>query len=210
MKLNDAQRIMTRTKLHLNLVVLFLTGFFLNPQLTQAIVYAENALPSFPVFTKLVQNGEAGILRGVYVPNVLALPIIQQPADDAYYVSNQNGEATQFSIASQYGNVGLLAHNNLSGRFFSELAAGQEVRLVYGDGRVEYFVIKDILRFQALQPESISSIFRNLNRDETLSAWEMFNRAYVGESRVVFQTCIEAEGSASWGRLFVVAIPKVG
>jgi hypothetical protein len=210
MQLNDAQRTMTRTKLHLNLVVLFLTGLFLNPQLTQGIVYAESTLPSFPVFSKLVQNGEAGTLRGVYVPNVLALPINQQPADDAYYVSNRNGEATQFSFASQYGNVGLLAHNNLSGKFFSKLVTGQEVRLVYGDGRVEYFVIKDILRFQALQPESITSVFRNLDWNETLSAGEMFIRAYVGERRVVFQTCIEAEGKASWGRLFVVAIPKDG
>lgn len=210
MKLNNAQHTMTRTTLRLNLLVLFLTGFFLNPQLTKAIGYAENVLPNFPVFSKWVQNGEADSLRGVYVPNVLALPVIQQPADDSYYVSNRNGEATQFSIAAQYGNVGLLAHNNLSGRFFSELAVGQEVRLVYGDGKVEYFVIKEILRFQALQPESISSVFRNLDRNEFLSAGEMFKRAYVGESRVVFQTCIEAEGNASWGRLFVVAIPKEG
>ena len=210
MKLNNAQHTMTRTTLRLNLLVFFLTGFFLNPQLTKAIGYAENVLLSFQVFSKWVQNGEADTLRGVYVPNVLALPVIQQPADDSYYVSNRNGEATQFSIAAQYGNVGLLAHNNLSGRFFSELAVGQEVRLVYGDGKVEYFVIKEILRFQALQPESISSVFRNLDRNEFLSAGEMFKRAYVGESRVVFQTCIEAEGNASWGRLFVVAIPKEG
>ena len=70
-----------------------------------------------------MQSGEANTLRGVYVPNVLALPIVQQPADKPYYVSNHNGEATQFSIASQYGNIGLLAHNNLSGRFFSQLEA---------------------------------------------------------------------------------------
>jgi hypothetical protein len=208
MKLNDAQRTMTRITLRLNILLLFLAGFFINPQLTKAIGYAENVLPNFPVFSKWVQNGEAETLRGVYVPNVLALPVIQQPTDDSYYVSNRNGEATQFSIASQYGNVGLLAHNNLSGKFFSELAPGQEVRLVYGDGRVEYFVIKDILQFQALQPESITSVFRNLDRNETLSAGEMFNRAYVGESRVVFQTCIEEAGNASWGRLFVIAIPR--
>ena len=199
---------MTRTTFHLNILVLFLSGFFLHPQLTQALGFTEKSLPSFPDFSKSVRNGEADTLRGVYVPNVLALPVIQQPADDSYYVSDQNGEATQFSIASQYGNIGLLAHNNLSGKLFSELGPGQEVRLVYGDGRVEYFVVKHILRFQALQPESISSAFRNLDKDETLSAGEMFNRAYVGESRVVFQTCIEAEGSASWGRLFVVAMPK--
>jgi hypothetical protein len=210
MKLNDAQHTMTRISLRLNFLILFLTGFFINPQLTKAIGLPENTLPSFPIFSKLVQNGEAETLRGVFVPNVLALPVSQQPADDHYYVSNRNGEATQFSIAAQYGNIGLLAHNNLSGRFFSKLAAGQEVRLVYGDGRVEYFVIKDILRFQALQPESITSVFRNLDKAEMLSAGEMFNRAYIGTSRVVFQTCIEAEGHASWGRLFVIAMPKDG
>jgi hypothetical protein len=36
----------------------------------------------------------------------------------------------------------------------------------------------------------------------------MFNRAYVGENRVVFQTCLAAEGNPSWGRLFVIAVPK--
>jgi len=209
MKLNDAQYTMTRITLRLNLLVLFLAGTFINPQPTKAIGYTENDLPSFVDFSQSVQNGEADTLRGVYVPNVLALPVIQQPSDDSYYVSDRNGEATQFSMASEYGNVGLLAHNNLSGKLFLEIVPGQEVRLVYGNGRIEYFVVKQILRFQALQPESISSTFRNLDKDEMLSAGEMFNRAYVGESRVVFQTCIEAEGSASWGRLFVVAMPKL-
>jgi hypothetical protein len=147
-------------------------------------------------------------LRGVYVEDVLKLPVVQQPADNLYHVSNRNGEATQFAMASQYGNTGLLAHNTLSGRFFSKLSIGQEVRLVYGDGKVEYFVIKQSLRFQALDPESVSSRFRNLDRNETLSAVEMFNRVYAVEGRLIFQTCIEANGNASWGRLFIIAIPK--
>ena len=101
-----------------------------------------------------------------------------------------------------------MAHNTLSGRAFSRLAIGQEVRLVYGDGRVETFVVSQILRFQALDPKSVSSTFRSLDQNESLSAGEVFHRAYVGERRLVFQTCIEAEGNLSWGRLFVVALPK--
>ncbi len=84
---------------------------------------------------------------------------------------------------------------------------GQSVRLIYGDGRVESYVIGQILRFQALDPESVSSSFRNLDRNEVLSSGEMFNRAYVGKHRLVFQTCIEAQGNASWGRLFIIAVP---
>ena len=208
MMLHHTQHTMTRTALHLNLLVFLLSLFFVNPQTTQAISVSHRALPSFADFRRSVQNGEADALRGVYVEDVLKLPVVQQPATDAYYVSTRNGEATQFALASQYGNTGLLAHNTLSGRMFSNLAIGQDVRLVYGDGRVEYFVIKRILRFQALDPDSISSTFRNLDRNETLSAGEMFNRAYVGESRLVFQTCIEANGNVSWGRLFVIALPK--
>jgi hypothetical protein len=198
---------MTRTALSLNFLLILLASLFLNPKSTQAIGYTEHSLLSFTEFNKSVQNGEADVLRGVYVPEVLALPVIQQPADKPYYVSNRDGQVTQFSIASQYGNTGLLAHNTLSGKLFSQLAIGQEVRLVYGDGRVEYFVIAQILRFQALQPESVSSSFRNLDRNETLTAGQMFNRAYLGESRAVFQTCIAAEGNPSWGRLFVIAVP---
>ena len=207
MMLNNVQHTMTRIALHLPLLLLFLATFFLNPVSTQAIGNFDGIF-GFEDFSQSVQNGEGDVLRGVYVENVLKLPVVQQPADRPYYVSSRNGEATQFRMVSQYGNIGLLAHNTLSGKSFSRLALGQEVRLVYGDGTVKYFVIKQILRFQALDPESVSSSFRNLDRNEILPAGEMFNRIYVGEHRLVFQTCIEAQGNVSWGRLFVVAMPK--
>ena len=35
----------------------------------------------------------------------------------------------------------------------------------------------------------------------------MFKLAYLGDRLVTFQTCIEAYGNSSWGRLFVVAEP---
>ncbi len=208
MMLNGAQYTMTRNTLHLNLLILVFATFFLKPGSALAVGRTENTLPNFPDFYKSVQNGEANVLRGVYVTNVLALPVIQQPANYPYYVSNRNGEITQFSVASQYGNIGLLAHNTLSGRFFSKLAVGQEVGLVYGDGKIEYFLVANVLRFQALDPESVLSSFRNLDKNEVISAGDTFNRAYVGERRVVFQTCIEENGNMSWGRLFVVAVPK--
>ena len=208
MMLNDAQPTMTRTALHLNLFLFALAAFFFNPSPTHAIGTAKNAISIFKDPPKAGPITEPGTLRGVYVADVLDLPVIQQPADNPYYVSNRDGEATQFSMVSKYGNIGLLAHNTLSGRQFSELAVGQEARLEYGDGRVEYFVVRQILRFQALEPESVSSSFRNLDRYEIISAGEMFNRAYGGEHRLVFQTCIAGEGNASWGRLFVIAMPK--
>ena len=208
MMLNNAHHTMSRTALSLSLLVFLFTAFFLNLDSTQAIANPDGALPGFADFSRSVQNGDATVLRGVYVPDVLALPVVQQPVDRPYYVSNHDGEATQFGMASQYGNIGLLAHNTLSGRDFSRLSIGQQVRLVYGDGRVEDFVVTNIMRFRASNPESVSSSFRNLDRKETLSAGEMFTRTYTGERHLVFQTCIAANGNESWGRLFIIAVPK--
>jgi hypothetical protein len=196
-----------RTSLNAGLLLILFVSLFFNPIPAQALENSE-ALPAFSEFSKSVQNHQAGVLRGVYVSDVLALPIIQQPAGNAGYVSLNDGEITQFGMAAKFGNVGLLAHNNLSGRLFSKLAVSQEVRLVYGDGQVEYFVIKQILKYQALQPTSPYSSFRDLTNDENLTAEQLFNKVYRGDRHVTFQTCIEANGNLSWGRLFVVAEPR--
>lgn len=199
-----------RTSLNAILLFVILACLFFNPAPAGALDNV-GALPDFMEFAKSVQNNEAGVLRGVYVPNVLAFPVIQQPSGKPGYVSPTDGEITQFGMASQFGNVGLLAHNDLSGRFFPELAVGQEVRLVYGNGKIEYFVISQILQFQALQPTSPYSTFLDLNshnKKEPLTAEQMFKRVYSGDRHVTFQTCIAGPGSASWGRLFVIAVPK--
>ena len=200
---------MTTITKKLNLLLFVLFSFFSTAGFAPIAGYSKSPLPNFWVCYNPTQNGDAGLVRGVYVPNVLALPIVQQPADNSYYVSNHDGEVTQFSTASQYGNIGLLAHNNLSGKSFSQLSVGQEVDLMYEDGRVEKFTVTEVLHFQALQPESQQSFFFNLDTSETLSASEMFNRVYTGEHHLTFQTCIKANGNMSWGRLFVVATPKL-
>lgn len=199
---------MARTALNLPLLVLVISSLFFTPMLATPMVKAGNILPYFTDVAQSVENGDVNTLFGVYVPNVLALPVIQQPSGNAGYVSNKDDQATQFAMASQFGSVGLLAHNYLSGRFFAELAVGQEVRLVYENGKVEYFVITEILRYQALEPNSQLSSFRNLDYSEILSAEQMFKRVYAGERHLTFQTCIAANGIVSWGRLFVVAKPR--
>lgn len=189
------------------LLVVFVYTFF-NPISHPALGTSKIHPPDFTDFSTLVENGNIDVLSGVYVPNVLALPVVQQPAGDSGYVSGRDDEATQFAMASQYGNIGLLAHNYLSGRLFSRLGIGEEVRLVYGDGKVEYFVVTEVLRYQALDPDSQWSSFRNLDDYDILSTEQMFTRAYAGDRHVTFQTCIAENGNSSWGRLFVIAVPK--
>lgn len=165
-------------------------------------------LPNFSEFSNSVLNGRADHARGVYVPHRFAMPIVQQPYGSPGYVSGEDGLVTQFRMANQYGNVGLLAHNYLAGEEFYKLEVGDEVRLIHGDGRVEFFAVSEILLYQALQPHSVYSSFRDLKTDEVLPVEKMFKRVYFGDRHITFQTCIEKDGNESWGRLFIIAIPK--
>lgn len=168
---------------------------------------AKEPVPTLDVFIKSVNNGDAKMLRGVYVQDVLAYPIVQQPASSAGFVSTDSTVVTQFNMAAQMGNVGLLAHNYLAGKTFKSLAVGHVVVLVYGDGHTEKFAVTHIYQYQALDPYSQTSKFKDLSTNTTITADALFGLVYRGNRHVTFQTCIEQGGSLSWGRLFVIAEP---
>ncbi|MFN3491076.1 MAG: hypothetical protein ACK40V_02555, partial [Anaerolineales bacterium] len=56
-------------------------------------------------------------------------------------------------------------------------------------------------------PLSPYSNFIDLETEEFLTAEGLFNKVYRGDFHVTLQTCIEKDGSLSWGRLFIVAKP---
>jgi hypothetical protein len=164
-------------------------------------------LPLLNAFVSQVKNGQLDQLRGVYVPEILAAPVVQQPAGHNEFVSPRQNIVTQFGLASEFGSIGLLAHNNLAGASFSQLETDQKIYLIYGDGQIKTFVVTKILRYQALEPKSISSKFIDLKTQDSLKASEVFSKVYNRQGQVVFQTCISAGNEPSWGRLFVVAEP---
>lgn len=162
----------------------------------------------FASFIESVRNGQARTVVGIYIPGVIAFPVSQQPPDDASYVTRQMNQVTQFAPASQYGTVGLLAHNDLAGATFSDFHLMDYAIVVFGDGRLAGYVIDEFQRYQALSPTSAFSDFICLDGSgERLTAHQVFNRVYAPGRRLVFQTCINAFGEASWGRLFVIAKP---
>jgi hypothetical protein len=164
-------------------------------------------LPTFADFVRLVTDGQPDIVRGVYVPGVMAFPVLQQTAGDPAMVISQDGVITQFGAAATNHVIGLLAHNNLAGAVFSNLKIGQEIRIIYGDGRVEHFIVATISSFKANDPENPYSTFSDWKSDITYSAQDIFKMFYMGERHVTFQTCILKDGVPSWGRLFVMAVP---
>lgn len=156
-----------------------------------------------------VADDHSKFVQRVYVDGILDWQVVQQPKDDTNYVSSDDDALTEFASVSQYGNIGLLAHNYLAGKSFLRLKVGQEISVWYSTGETEVFVVTEILRYQALDPKSPYSSFQNLKDDgQTLSSGQMFDRVYKGNHHLTFQTCIAKDGMSSWGRLFVLAIPK--
>jgi len=158
-------------------------------------------------FLEQVVDGAAGVIRGVYVEEKFALPVVQQPAGQAGFVSTTDGVATQFGMPSSYGVTGLLAHNFLSGQYFFSLNIGDEIEIVYGNGEVQRYQVADIQKYQALQPNSATSQFRDLFTDSMLSSSQLFKKVYMGSHHLTLQTCIQEGSVDSWGRMFIIAYP---
>lgn len=201
------------------------TGVELAPAADTVVAAVEPAQPAVPdpvvaldqppaptpsdlaAFAASVTDGYAGVLRGVYVPGVLALRVVHQADAMSFAVSLKPGTATQYSAASAYGVTGLLADNIASGVEFYDLAPGQTVTLVYGDGSLRHYTVNGLYRYQALSPFDPYSNFVDLGTGARLTAGELFNQMYTGGDKVTFQTCIAQDGVLAWGRLFVIATP---
>lgn len=171
---------------------------------------ASPTLPDVQSFAASLTNDDARALRGVYADGLFALEVVPQPPSQPGFVSSAEGTVTQFAMASQFDVVGLLAHDFLSGGEFAELATGQHVDLIYGDGHTLVYRVTKIYRLQALTPNSITSDFLDLETHKRLSAEAVFAMVYQGAHHVTFQTCIPSAGDPSWGRLFVIAEPEPG
>ena len=168
---------------------------------------ADTNIPPLEEFVQQVSNGDAHALRGIYVPGLFAAVVAQQPEDDPAFVSSDENTLTQFGLVSRYGAIGLLAHNSVAGKEFFVLGAGQVFYLVYGDGSLTAFHVTRLMHAQALDPQNIRSHFIDLDEGGILSADRLFNDVYDRPGNVILQTCIEANGESSWGRLFVIAEP---
>lgn len=156
-------------------------------------------------FVSSLSVGSPDQVTGVFVNDVLAYPVVQQPSGNAGYVSTEDDVVTQFSTSSRFGTVGILAHNFLAGTAFFDLSIDQDVYVVFGNGSTDHYVIRDIRRLQALQPTSPYSTFVDLETNATYTSTDVFYDIYGNSGMLVLQTCIANEGIDSWGRLFVIA-----
>jgi hypothetical protein len=170
----------------------------------------EAFLPDLQSFAVGVENGNPNQITAIYSAHLFALPVVQQPGNNAGYIATTPDTATQFSSAAYYGSFGFIAHNYLAGVYFFNLLEGSFVTVIYGDGHEENFLVKQVRHFQAISPTSPYSDFYDLENGTNLSAADLFYQTYGIAGQAVFQTCIAQDGIDSWGRLFVIAEPYAG
>jgi hypothetical protein len=172
-----------------------------------ATAIADAKLPSLQNFIAQVTNGEADTLAGIYVKDIMALHIVQQPGGDPAYIERMEKTATQFYKASLFGAIGLLAHNDLSGRYFFEITPGTGLILVYGNGRTSRYTVDEIGDYQRLSLTDLRSDFVDLTTNERKSADEVFAHYYQQDQVLTLQTCIAQNGILDWGVRFILAHP---
>jgi len=142
--------------------------------------------------------------------NGTQLLVAGQPDGSIGYVSSIPGVVTRFQQADKLGSIGLIAHNYLSGEEFFGLQIGNQVTLAdASEGNTSEYRVVAVEQYQALQPTSIHSQFRNLENEEIISAHQLSLRIYGQAGKLILQTCIENEGNQEWGRLFVIAEPII-
>ncbi|HUN22984.1 MAG TPA: hypothetical protein PK299_07650 [Anaerolineales bacterium] len=149
-------------------------------------------------------------LTGLYIEDLLSMPIIQQENQQPNWVSGSFNTVTQYYYASLTNTIGILAHNYLAGAYFYEITENQTISIVDGLGNIQSFRVVELKRYQALSPNSPETNLMDLETGEVFEAYEIYIKYYVsqpGETKLVLQTCIENNGNGSWGRYFVVAVP---
>jgi hypothetical protein len=146
---------------------------------------------------------------GLYIPGVLAARVVEQPPREDAFVAALPDTVTRFRLAARYyGTLGFLAHNTLAGVAFFRLKQGDVFYVVRGDGKVEAYLVTQVVRYRALQPDSPYSSFVDLTTGERLTVEEAFRRTYGAvPGGAVLQTCIARGQKPTWGRWFVLARP---
>jgi hypothetical protein len=195
---------------HLNSIITPITGNYhikqTQTEFSQATLNFPEFYPFFEEVTK-TESVSSDELVGIFAPGNFEFKIIQQPLNHPEYVSEQEDSLTEFSLAKSETSTGLLAHNYLAGKHFSNLEIEDLLITISADKTISVYQITEISSYQALQPENPYSYFKDTNNPtQLLTSTALFKEIYRDSQTLVLQTCIAQDGQPSWGRLFIKAV----
>ena len=154
------------------------------------------------------------IMPEIIFPDSPPIKIVQQPDGDYAWVSDDPNVFTQFSQADRkFGTAGFLAHSYGAGKQLFNLKVGDVITYIdrmngsksLSDWAVRKIKVKEIRKYQTLNPKDVLSPLVNLDSGERVKAEDTTDELYRNNKRTIFQTCIEKDGNPNWGRMFVIA-----
>lgn len=131
--------------------------------------------------------------------------VVQQPAGELNWVSRDTDTLTQYQAAQRYGVMGIMAHSGtLPGLAIANLKPGDVVTVDIGGEKWQYVIEGlELYRVEGVQ-------YWPIPMGDVMTSTQLFERMYVdpapGYNRIVLQTCVEAGGFDTWGRLFVIGV----
>jgi hypothetical protein len=156
-------------------------------------------------FSKQVRDGQP-IIRGIFIQNKLAFYVVQQPSSNTNYISGSSRTVTQSRTAILFGGIVFLAHNYSAGRVFPSVVVNDIIYTIYGDGKIDKYIVQKQYKYQALQPDNPYTNYVDLETG-LLVTWDIvYINFYSLPDAIVLQTCISKDNIGSWGRLFITAI----
>lgn len=129
------------------------------------------------------------------------LTVVNQPVGLPDFVSVAPDTVTRFQTADAFDAIGLLAHNYLAGKLFTQLSLDDII--IYNNQSYQVSVIN---RYQVLSRSTQGDLI-NLQTGEQQSVIDVFMANYGEANRLVLQTCIQRHNNKMWGKLFVIAVP---
>jgi hypothetical protein len=177
------------------------------PELSSTPGLQEQSSLKLELFVKEIEDGTE-FVRGVYIKNILALHIVQQPKHKNTDVTLIPGAVSQFRLAEEVGSIGLLGRSESVGKNFLKISKGEEVIVINGKGKTTTYKVSEILKFKAFEPDNPSSNFVQLDEDNKpikgtyINANNLFQKIYSARNnRLVLQTCFDRDE----GRIFFIA-----
>lgn len=196
------------SKINIISIILILTVSYLPTPVSASGISFASSQSDLTAIIDSDEDEQDSALRELEIEDLITFQIVQQPAGNSNFVTPLPNYVTAYQKATRYGTIGLLAHNYMAGRYFSQILLGQEIKLVYKDHQTAKFFVTEIQQYQALSPDSPSSDFIDLDTGRYFTASKLFKKIYASEAgRLVLQTCIYADHNPTWGRLFIIAEP---
>jgi hypothetical protein len=162
-------------------------------------------LLKFNGFVVSVINGDADTLRGIYVPDAFAWPVVQQTKGASEVVLGD--VVTQFGWTYDKVIAVLGEAKENPGKSFMMLDVGSTVTLVYGDGRPVVYEITEVYSYQT---DDATNPYASFGGMTTENVFDKFYRdPDGGEDKLILQSCKLTSWGSPLQRVFFVAQKKV-